>query len=68
MNESKASFPLKNITRTNYLLGKNKNIEMHNFFVSPIHKRYNNTKNGIHPKFHIVSKKKSHNNLNKLGP
>ena len=66
MNESKDPFPLKNITRTNYFFGKNKSIEMHNFFVSPIHKRYNNTKNGIHPKFHIISKKKSsQNNLNK---
>ena len=66
MNESKDPFPLKNITRTNYLLGRNKNIEMHKFFASPIHKRYNNTKNGINLKFHIISKKKfEHNNLNK---
>ena len=66
MNESKASFPLKNITRTNYLLGKNKNIEMHNFFVSPIHKRYNHTKNGINPKIHIFTKQNyDGNNMNK---
>ena len=40
---------------------------MHNFFVSPIHKRYNHTKNGINPKSktHIKNKKSfSKNKLN----
>ncbi len=50
MSEIEEEINLKKITRTNYLKGKNKNIEMHNIFISPIQRRYNSSKSPHKPR------------------
>ena len=50
MSEFEEEINLKKITRTNYLKGKNKNIEMHNILISPIKRRYNSSKSPHKPK------------------
>ena len=50
MSEIEEEINLKKITRTNYLKGKNKNIEMHNILISPIKRRYNSSKSPHKPR------------------